>query len=366
MLSSGKSLPPPEPMFNNVPMVDDDEETAATSTYMASGSSFEMKTFHSMDLTYMKTSKNDEIKITYQNEFDPNQQDPFDLGNGKEKNVQVQGKIVEEKKKSMTDNFINFPYWTFLIILTEIGLFIGMCIAGGGIEDPTKNPMIGPKYNTIIQFGAKDNNLIKKNGTQVWRFIAFMFLNQSVIVLVFNLLWLVSSVRQIEQMWKTPRMAVIYLISGIGGGLLSSIFRFDLVTTGCTSCIVGILAASLAELLLNWDIIFNPIKPCVNILCQMLVFIVLGLIPFVDQFSHIGGIVCGFLTGIMVCERKQKTELEKKSVKYIIIFARIFALALLIAYFAMFFPIFYLLPNLQCGVACYWLNPTWEMYLGDD
>jgi len=225
--------------------------------------------------------------------------------------------------------------------------------------------MIGPKEEYVIQFGAKKNDLMKSNGLQFWRFFVFMFIHQSVLVLLFNLMWLLTTVRKIESVWTAPRMAIIYMLSGIGGGVLSSVFRFDLITTGSTSCIVGIIAASLAELILNWDVVFNPLKILFSVIVQILVFLVIGLLPTVDQFAHIGGLVCGFLSGVMICSRTQKKELEKKWVKIAVLIARVIAAILLVIYFALFFAIFYGAIPFNCS-ACYWLNPTYAMYLGDD
>ena len=225
--------------------------------------------------------------------------------------------------------------------------------------------MIGPKEEIVIKFGAKKNDLMKSDGTQFWRFLVFMFIHQSVLILLFNLMWLLTTVRKIEGVWTAPRMFIIYMISGIGGGLLSSVFSFDLISTGSTSCIVGIISASLSELILNWDVVFNPFKSLFSVIMQLLIFFVIGLLPTVDQFAHIGGFVCGFLTGIMLCARKQKPELEKKWVKFTVIASRAVAAVLLIIYFAIFFPVFYGLIPLNCP-GCYWLDPTWKMYFGDN
>ncbi|KAF0983256.1 hypothetical protein FDP41_010321 [Naegleria fowleri] len=307
--------------------------------------------------------------VEYDTTKDPNLEDPMDLGEGKSKytadQTQIDGENQKKKKNRMTDRIISFPYWTALTCVAEVTVFVAMCIVGKGIDDPLNNPMIGPKQEIVIQFGAKDNSLIRANGSEFWRFFVFMFIHQSVLILLFNLMWLLTTVRKTEGVWKFPRMAVIYMLSGIGGGLLSSVFSFDQISTGSTSCIVGIISASLAELILNWDVVFNPFKLLLSVIMQLLVFFIIGLLPTVDQFAHIGGFICGFLSGVMLCARKQKPDLEKRWAKFTIIVARAFAAVLLVIYFALFFPIFYGLIPMKCE-ACYWLDPTWAMYFGDN
>lgn len=55
------------------------------------------------------------------------------------------------------------------------------------------------------------------------------------------------------------RIAIVYLFSGFGGSLLSSLFLRDNISVGASGALFGLLGAMLSELFTNWTIYTNKV-----------------------------------------------------------------------------------------------------------
>ena len=55
------------------------------------------------------------------------------------------------------------------------------------------------------------------------------------------------------------RIGVIYLVSGLGGSVLSSLFIQNNISVGASGALFGLLGAMLSELFTNWTIYTNKV-----------------------------------------------------------------------------------------------------------
>lgn len=60
-------------------------------------------------------------------------------------------------------------------------------------------------------------------------------------------------------MCDAVRVGLIYLLSGIGGSILSSLFIQNSISVGASGALFGLLGAMLSELLTNWTIYANKV-----------------------------------------------------------------------------------------------------------
>lgn len=86
----------------------------------------------------------------------------------------------------------------------------------------------------------------------------------------------------------------------------------------------------------------------------------LGLIPYIDNFAQIGGLIMGFFVALVLVP-----SVNPNARKPLIIIMRLLGIVLIIVYFAIFLPIFFGLVNFKCQV-CYYLNPDWDLLFGND
>lgn len=55
------------------------------------------------------------------------------------------------------------------------------------------------------------------------------------------------------------RVGLIYLLSGFGGSVLSSLFNRTSISVGASGALFGLLGAMLSELITNWTIYTNKV-----------------------------------------------------------------------------------------------------------
>lgn len=65
---------------------------------------------------------------------------------------------------------------------------------------------------------------------------------------------------KIHVLYYAVRVGAIYLLSGIGGSILSSLFIQRSISVGASGALFGLLGAMLSELLTNWTIYSNKVK----------------------------------------------------------------------------------------------------------
>ncbi|XVF52833.1 hypothetical protein PTKIN_Ptkin05aG0050400 [Pterospermum kingtungense] len=186
--------------------------------------------------------------------------------------------------------------------------FEGRCVAkflGRLSFQPLKeNPLFGPSSNTLEKLGALEWNKVV-HGNQGWRLITCIWLHAGVIHLLANMLSLVFIGIRLEQQFGFVRVGLIYLLSGFGGSILSSLFIQRNISVGASGALFGLLGAMLSELLTNWTIYTNKAAALFTLVVIIAINLAVGILPHVDNFAHIGGFLSGFLLGFVFLLRPQ-------------------------------------------------------------
>ncbi|KAL8805202.1 MAG: hypothetical protein Q9182_002077 [Xanthomendoza sp. 2 TL-2023] len=241
------------------------------------------------------------------------------------------------------------PWVVYTLTLIQVAVFIAeiarnAVLTGSPIEiHPTFNPMIGPSPYVLINMGARfvpcmqnipqvhdsdikwpspsttspDTNTYNGNladlcgfgGFQIngpndypnqwYRFIIPMFLHAGIIHILFNMLlqWMVG--RDMEREIGSLRFLLVYLSSGIFGFVLGGNFApKGIASTGASGALFGVIAWMLLDLLYHWGERKSPWVDLAWIIFEIGISFVLGLLPGLDNFSHIGGFLMGLVLGI--------------------------------------------------------------------
>jgi hypothetical protein len=119
---------------------------------------------------------------------------------------------------------------------------------------------------------------------------------------------------------------------------------------------------SLVELLVTWHQLRNPMKELIILLLTILISLAIGLLPFIDNFAHIGGFVTGALSGMVIVYMKTTSSLLVRGIGIISIF--VLFIAGLIAFFqipdiANWCPICL---QLDCIPLMNWCNEGFKVY----
>lgn len=212
-----------------------------------------------------------------------------DINQNNERRGKIMDKIFSSKK----------PIITYILIFLCIIMFF---VSEGYTEN----------FYMLIKYGAINGQLVK-NG-DIYRLITYMFLHGGIIHIFLNMYSLYVVGPRVEDFFGKWKFALIYLISGIGSGLLS-IGLGDYTSVGASGAIFGLFGA-LIYFGNNYRgyigaMIKSQVVPIVIYNLLMGFFI-----PGIDMWGHVGGLITGLITANMLGTIENK----KYDIKNIILF----------------------------------------------
>jgi len=190
-----------------------------------------------------------------------------------------------------------FPIFLGLVTLVDIAVFIYEMVKNGGFEPFSVNPMGGPSAQTLVDLGAKYGPCIVLGDW--WRFITPMFLHGGIVHILLNLWTQIRVGFSLERSYGFMRIAPVYIGGGIMGNLLSAIFIPNVPSVGASSSLMGLVGLMLIDIIVNWSTLKNPCLALCEYFCLLIVTLVIGLLPFIDNYAHIGGYIGGLLLGMI-------------------------------------------------------------------
>ncbi|XP_030464601.1 RHOMBOID-like protein 5 [Syzygium oleosum] len=170
-----------------------------------------------------------------------------------------------------------------------------------------ENPLLGPSVLTLEKLGGLERKLVVDDA-QGWRMISCIWLHAGVLHLATNMLSLMVVGIGLEQEFGFLKIAALYVLSGFGGSLLSTltIDEDSKISVGASGALFGLLGAMLSELITNWTIYANKCTALFTLVIVVAINLAVGLlIPHVDNSAHIGGFISGFLLGFVLLIRPQ-------------------------------------------------------------
>ncbi|KAM7267596.1 hypothetical protein ACFE04_009762 [Oxalis oulophora] len=117
------------------------------------------------------------------------------------------------------------------------------------------------------------------------------------IYLIINLVSVILIGILLEQEFGPLRIGLIYLLSALVGSFTSALFVRNSPVVTSSGALFGLLGAMLSWVVQNWNVYNN--KLAFPLIVSTINFL-LGLLPYVDNFSNIGGFIFGFLLGFVL------------------------------------------------------------------
>lgn len=163
----------------------------------------------------------------------------------------------------------------------------------------------GPSSDAYLVFGAASAGLVE-HCRHYWRLLPPMFMHVDLLHLVMNSAALATLTPVVAHAFGLHRTATIYLLSGIGGSLLSHLSGSHGV--GASGAICGLLGA---VLLYGWRRRDGPEYGLFRWALQwtgIIAIIGLAFPRMIDNYGHLGGFLAGVLLGYPASSRVRTRE----------------------------------------------------------
>lgn len=198
------------------------------------------------------------------------------------------------KKNKIVDKIFSkkYPFITYILIGINILMFVYSLFAN---------------YDVIYRYGML--NFFIKQG-EFYRLFTCMFLHSGIFHLLCNMYALYVLGPQLESFFGKWKFLFIYLVGGLCGSLLSFAFNIDGISIGASGAIFSLLGAMLYFGYHYRTYLGNVVRS------QIIPIIVLNLIlgftlSGIDNFGHIGGLIGGILTSMIVGVPDKKNNIDR-------------------------------------------------------
>ncbi len=184
--------------------------------------------------------------------------------------------------------------FTYLIIAICAVMFVVTAYLDGF---NLSNIWSGFNASILRKIGANYGPLLK-DSHEIWRLFTYMFLHGSIIHILVNMYSLIAIGNQIETFFGRWKFLIIYLLSGIAGGMLSAALG-SATSVGASGAIFGLLG-SMLYFGFHYRAYFGQAVK-LQILPVIAINLAIGfMMPNIDNWCHIGGLVGGFLITMAV------------------------------------------------------------------
>lgn len=184
-----------------------------------------------------------------------------------------------------TGTMRDYPTTTILIAI-NLTIFVAMLVTGGF------------EGQNLFKWGANYGPATLSG--QYWRLVTAGFIHAGFLHVAFNM-WCLWSLGQLsEQIFGRWQTFLIYLLTGVGGSLLSIAYEPTRLEVGASGAIFGIAGAVLAGLKFgNVSISAWQRRSAISSLVTFVAFnFYLGQFGNTDNMCHLGGFVSGLIIGL--------------------------------------------------------------------
>jgi rhomboid protease GluP len=207
-------------------------------------------------------------------------------------NERVGERVVDQRNPSpILGGLISHAnFTTMILLLINVGLYVATVLAS--MRAGNNDAVMNIDGYTLIAFGAKLRELILLMG-QRWRWVTAGFLHGGVIHIAMNMWVLYDVGAQVEQIYGTSRMLVIYFVATVLG-FIASTYWSNSLSVGASAGLMGLIGAMIAVGIHHQSPLGAAIRS--HYIRWMLMILAIGFIGAlrVDNAAHIGGLVGGF------------------------------------------------------------------------
>ena len=176
--------------------------------------------------------------------------------------------------------------------------------------------LLMPDSDVLVNWGA--NYGPRTLAGQWWRLLTCAFLHIGVIHLAFNM-WALSAVgRMVERLVGNAGFAILYLVSGLAGSVASVAWNPHVLSAGASGAVFGVFGALLGFILRRRDtippVVFRELRNS-TLACLGYNLLFSFSVPAIDKAAHLGGLVAGFLCGLVMSQPLELATPMRRSIR---------------------------------------------------
>jgi len=185
-------------------------------------------------------------------------------------------------------------FTTTIILLVNFGIYAAMTLYS--MRAGNEGAVTAIDGRTLFDFGAKYRDAVLLG--QWWRLITAGFLHGGLLHILMNSWVLFDLGAQVEEIYGTARLIVIYFAATVLG-FLASMFWFAGLSVGASAGLFGLIGAMIALGARHRSPLGSAIR---GFYLRWAIYgLILGLLPglHIDNAAHLGGLAAGFAIGYM-------------------------------------------------------------------
>ncbi len=181
------------------------------------------------------------------------------------------------------------PTVTYTILGLTIGVYLLQLASVAMFGRPS------PNIDWLELYGARINVLIRAG--EIWRFFTPALLHASPPHILFNMYALFAFGPSLERNFGRGRFLLLYVLTAFTGNVLSFFLMGDNgYSIGASTAIFGLVGAEGLFLYQNRRLFGNQVRGAIgNIVFVVVINLFISLVPGVDLWGHIGGLLGGLI-----------------------------------------------------------------------
>ncbi|CAO3592481.1 unnamed protein product [Absidia cylindrospora] len=105
---------------------------------------------------------------------------------------------------------------------------------------------------------------------------------------------------ELERVMNPIRFAAVYILSGMFGNAFGANFATPTNPfMGCNPSLFGLFGCSFIDIIFMWRLMNQPFRHLIKVMVFVASSFMLGLLPGVDNFTLLGGLIGGLLIGTL-------------------------------------------------------------------
>jgi len=177
-----------------------------------------------------------------------------------------------------------------------------------------------PSGGILLAWGANFGLLTLSE--QWWRLVTYQFVHIGLLHLVMNMSVLKKIGPTVERLIGSEMLLIGYLSSGIGGGLASLFWNPLALSAGASGSIFGLFGLILGLLTRHHKslpiVIVKQFRGVITMFVLLNIFFGFA-IPGIDVAAHLGGLVAGFVFGLMIFPVTELASTRSRILQFVLV-----------------------------------------------